>query len=1331
MLRLEPDTLQELCDILTPLMREEKDRLALLTLALGANCPVLDRIDYKGKVSTFIPEIIRRLNEYGEYKDKKNAVLVLLEYVCSQVGLDIQQKINLLQSKIHEKLAVEVTSSTLLISDTTSPEVKLYVEGIKSFIHQDFPGQWKVINRQDISYGEIPSIQQCGEVVANCGAIISVIGTFYGSFSEEEAIGYAEHELRLAKKKNKSIFCLIIKDDLPGGIAYDYVSSQMQFSDRQKAFLESIESKELEVNFKSVLNLEEALEAIKSYLLNLENFKPGKIEIQQIYTEVPFAGNDHNLDYDQLPVLRYSLGDLDNKLVDSYLEQSLAVRDLRKFNKLNVSRKEQLRALGLLTESGQPTIGAFLCFAPRNLIINSFPAIGLHMVVFSGEKRSSSNASPDYLQDNLLSLFDAGMNFLNLNSGLQRIGLIGTDKRDDLEIPVKSLREALANSLIHRDYKDSLSRKQPTRIEVYSNRIEFTSFGGIVDGISIQKLNTDPESITPLRRNTKIANIFRIMKHAELNASGVSRMHDLAKEASLPPPNIVQIDDIPAVKVIFIRNTSRLSLDSLQIVTEDYCGQIRRVFNDVKFSGIAVEGNDMERAERLADIFVIPDVQEEDGAGVWSVPEDMPPAGMDDPQQRLIWEQRQQIVLYRQRISGHQFSATSLLTEGRTNRAVLLGGPGSGKTTLMNYFAVAATSQTAKMLDQINAAKDKSKKDLNLLPFTCLPIIIRIRDLARHPDLPILEFVREFTEKDLVVTHNLTGFFEYYLENGNALILLDGLDEVADLAQRYKVVEKIEFFLNQFEDCPAIITSRPAGYKRDFFRTDEYPHYELQLFDDEKIDIFIDHWYDSRFELESEQERRKISLRRAIKDQSRIKQLARNPLLLTIIALIHRYQAILPKDDYKLYDKAVETLLTTWDSQKELSNHEVLKYLELDDLRRLMERLAYWIHCQGGVGDTEGGTLIGRDELIFQLTQYIQEMKRVERHQAKAEAKRFLEQIVRDRAGLLSLQGQDCYAFVHKTFQEYLTAMEIRDQQEEGFEVVLEHIDQYLHKPHWEEVLLLVIAQQKRKSPVKIIQLILNHDTLYEEWLHRNLLFAGKVLTKNVPVADINLTSSILGSLMDLEVTQSPLVTHNLRSQIFRIISSMQETAFESLALEQLEVRRSEFEHWQFLAYQSVLAPSEATVTLLSLLQDSDSDIRYRAAKTLENLGKSSDHVISALLTLLEDSDTDVRYRAAKTLENLGKSTATSSSVLLNHMQDSLADETLISSAQSTNESIAVLLAQLQENSPEILSRVTRTLVDLGRQSDAIERALVKWIEQHQDKNFVGNGIDVLWELVS
>ena len=134
------------------------------------------------------------------------------------------------------------------------------------------------------------------------------------------------------------------------------------------------------------------------------------------------------------------------------------------------------------------------------------------------------------------------------------------------------------------------------------------------------------------------------------------------------------------------------------------------------------------------------------------------------------------------------------------------------------------------------------------------------------------------------------------------------------------MVRRIENFLGQFDRNRAIITSRPAGYQRDFFRTEEFPHYQIEPFDDSKISAFIDNWYHSRFQDQAEAQRRKESLRKALDDNDRIKLLARNPLLLTIIALIHRYQAVLPKERYKLYDKAVETLLTSWDANKELSS---------------------------------------------------------------------------------------------------------------------------------------------------------------------------------------------------------------------------------------------------------------------------------------------------------------------------------------------------------------------------------------------------------------------------
>ena len=269
------------------------------------------------------------------------------------------------------------------------------------------------------------------------------------------------------------------------------------------------------------------------------------------------------------------------------------------------------------------------------------------------------------------------------------------------------------------------------------------------------------------------------------------------------------------------------------------------------------------------------------------------------------------------------------------------------------------------------------------------------------------------------------GFFEHWLEDGRALILLDGLDEVPQSGKRYDVVSRIENFLGQFDRNYAIITSRPAGYRRDFFRMEEFPHYEMQRFDDEKILTFINNWYDSRFRGLGEAARWKKSLQKALDDNDRIKLLARNPLLLTIIVLIHRYQAVLPKERHRLYDRAVEMLLISWDAKKELSSDGQLQYLDRDDLGRLMELLAYWVHTQGNVENNESGTLIGQEELREQLRGEIKELKQVQLYQAREEAERFID-LIRERTGLLNEQGQDYYAFVHKTFQEYLCAEEIR-----------------------------------------------------------------------------------------------------------------------------------------------------------------------------------------------------------------------------------------------------------------------------------------------------------------
>ena len=299
-----------------------------------------------------------------------------------------------------------------------------------------------------------------------------------------------------------------------------------------------------------------------------------------------------------------------------------------------------------------------------------------------------------------------------------------------------------------------------------------------------------------------------------------------------------------------------------QVAKEDYFEQLANWFDDVKFAGIAVPGQEIEKSAKLARIFVMPDVVEEgqSRSDRW-LEQEFLSEETGDRQVELLREQRQ-LAQWESR-SGRKFKAQQLLSQSQSKKVVLLGAPGSGKTTLMSYFAV--------MLAQ------KHPAELGLATDTdWLPILIRMRDLARQPDISILDYGRQFAEKTMSVKKLPEGFFEYWLEDGRALILLDGLDEVAEEAKRYQVVRRIENFLGQFDQNRAIVTSRPAGYKRDFFRTEEFPHYWLQSFDDDKIGKFINCWYDSRVPDKAEAQRRKESLRKALNENERIKLLARN-----------------------------------------------------------------------------------------------------------------------------------------------------------------------------------------------------------------------------------------------------------------------------------------------------------------------------------------------------------------------------------------------------------------------------------------------------------------------
>jgi HEAT repeat protein len=770
-----------------------------------------------------------------------------------------------------------------------------------------------------------------------------------------------------------------------------------------------------------------------------------------------------------------------------------------------------------------------------------------------------------------------------------------------------------------------------------------------------------------------------------------------------------------------------------QVAKGRYLKQLAQRVDDVKFVGIAVPGEEVEKQEVLAQIFVMPDVMEEKSRSIrtksknigirneidWSGPDVIGStlsAEMASKAAEFIAAAKQHRISIEQKAwamrdrSAPRVPAQQVLNQTK-KKAVLLGAPGSGKTMLVSYFALMLCEQ--------------GQSDPKSIGFEAgedwLPVVVRIRDWILQPKMGLLEYLRQYAEESLCAKALPQGFFEHWLDRGRALILLDGLDEVAEEAQRRKVAEQIETFLHQYRENPAVITSRPAGYRWDFFNLDEFPHYTLEPFDDKQVALFIDHWYDSRLKDDkAKADQRKADLHKAFGKSDRVKMLAKNPLLLTIITLIHRYQAELPRQRHKLYEKAVETLLTSWDSGKEIKLYEVLAYLKQDDLLYVLKKLAYWIHTQGNAGEEDGGTLIDKDELLKQLSQEIKTLKSCKPHEAKQEADRFVD-FIQKRTGLLNEQGRDRYAFVHKTFQEYLTAEEIYDRFEEGEdEVILEHIQSHLHDQHWREVLLLLVSRLKKKRAATAIEVILKAGSEYEQWLQRDLLFAGWCLTEDPPelkTAAPELAGEILDRLIQIEISKSKTTGRKVGKDAAEILHRLGETAVESDAWERLQAQAKKIDRFRLLNFQASLGQEEEAIeVLLGFLKNDNSFVRYHAAEALGQLGHSSDAVVNELLGLLKDDDADVRSQAAEALGQLSYSSDTVMNELLGLLKNDDANvrsQAACALAQLGHSSDAVvngLLSLLKDDDWFVRSQAAAALGQLGQlghSSDAVVNGLL------------------------
>lgn len=430
----------------------------------------------------------------------------------------------------------------------------------------------------------------------------------------------------------------------------------------------------------------------------------------------------------------------------------------------------------------------------------------------------------------------------------------------------------------------------------------------------------------------------------------------------------------------------------------------------------------------------------------------------------------------------------SFLTQ--STKSVILGDPGSGKSTLLRFLALAGISRALQGRYKANADKR-------------LPIYIILRhyadELKSRQNLSIIDYIQESIRGHFNLNSADLDFFEYYLETGQTILLFDGLDELPNPHFKQIVRDRIHTLITTYPGNTTLVTSRIVGYENPFrFDENEFKHYRLTELRLPEIEQFVNDWYRVRIENQQEREANVKDLIRILRDESHvaIRELAENPLLLTIVALVHRIDAVLPDERVVLYQKCTETLLNTWHTWK-FRGEEVKNRGKVERRNRLrMEAIAHWMHCRSVSTGKNQRAVVPYAGLCEFLTKHIAEIEKSHDPDNEPEdlAKEFLE-FVKKRAGLLIEVGDNQYSFVHLTFQEYLTASYIITTCEmEGVSGIWKKIKDYCKDSRWHEVIRLLIAGLKSDNSQRfLIEQILPE---IEKGLHmtKSLLLGGLLI---------------------------------------------------------------------------------------------------------------------------------------------------------------------------------------------------------------------------------------------
>ncbi|MBW4548325.1 MAG: NACHT domain-containing protein [Symplocastrum torsivum CPER-KK1] len=384
----------------------------------------------------------------------------------------------------------------------------------------------------------------------------------------------------------------------------------------------------------------------------------------------------------------------------------------------------------------------------------------------------------------------------------------------------------------------------------------------------------------------------------------------------------------------------------------------------------------------------------------------------------------------RKRVSGLEVLA-------KNTNLMIVGKPGSGKTTYLQ-----------RVVTECNAG-----------------------NLQAHR-IPVLIKLREFVEDGREVAYSLERYLErcwrlsnaetqLVLDQGRALVLLDGLDEVTGEDGK-NIAKEIKRFARAYPQVQVIVTCRTQSHESRFERFD---YVEVADFNEPQVRAFAEHWFKTVMgdELAGLARAQEFLGLLFLEENKPIRELAITPILLSLTCAVFHQTGKFYSKRSKLYEEGLELLLEQWDKSREIERDEIYRDLSVERKLELLSYLAVKKFEQEQYVLFEQGELEG----------YIGEFLRIGQRDSRVVLK-----AIEAQHGLLIERSQKVWSFSHLTFQEYFVARRIIGKSH--FEQLLEN----LTKKEWREIFLLTTSMTQKAD-----QFIIYMNAKIDELLSSNQKF--------------------------------------------------------------------------------------------------------------------------------------------------------------------------------------------------------------------------------------------------